>query len=409
MSRTASLIVRIIALLAAIGAGVAWYLIYQLQIERAMKETSFLVQDPRFSNAADKAPSIYEGSYPSPKKQFLEVQPKDKEQPEFVKRLSRLPYLYEVIKDMRDEIAKHIEVIVARDNEIKQHKQTIADREATINQLETDKANLTRERDDLTGKLSAANGKIASLETEKQQLQATIVAKDEQISKMFTKEQYDEIVAARNKAEDELTFVVGRYTKLWLWAQTQSGLKPPYPKNPLDKTSETQMGPKPKEITPPVPTRIVAVDPRKGLLTISLGRESAALKRGTIYDMETGGLNVGRLRVSEILDGMTTADILPGANIRLLVRGAILNLSTAEAKVSKGLPDATRAAAPGVTGVSTATAPAGGAAPAAIPNAAPAPAPVPDAEVAPAPAIPAPVPAGDDDAAPVPPPPVPAP
>ncbi|MDR1818324.1 MAG: hypothetical protein LBR07_09215 [Puniceicoccales bacterium] len=405
MSRTASLILRIIALLAAIAAGVAWYLIYQLQIERAMELTKPLVTDERFSKKEDSAEAYAgnegqprKGDYTrTPKNQYLEVPAPAAEASEFVQRMERLPALFNIVKDMRKEIQSHIDTLKQRDATIAERDATIADQKNTIAGLEQDKTNLTRERDDLTGKLTAEKAKVATLEGEKEQLQKVIGSKDAEINKMRPKyEEYDSVLKARNDAQDELVFVTGRYTKLYRWAQGQTGLKPPFPSDPTDKKTQSLQGPRPKTITPPIPTKILTVDLRRGLLSLTLGKEEQVLKPGVIYNIETGGVPVGRIRIVEVLPGMTTADVLSGANTRLLVRGTVLNLTAAEGKVRGTQTDIAEAP---ISGAKAGAAPA---APAATGGAAPAPADIPAA--VPAAEPPAAVPAAGGEDVPAPPP-----
>jgi hypothetical protein len=317
MNKTLSLIIRVLALLAAISAGVAWYFIHEENIKLAMQNTKSFTEDKEISersnwNAAD--PAYKDGI-------------------NFVHRMTAMPGIYTLINEKRDEIKRHLATIAARDATIVQRDQTISEKNEAIAKLEGEKADLIRTRDDLTGKLSAANGKIGTLEADLQQAQAEREALNKKMNdtnQYMPRANYDEQVAARNKAEDELQRAASRYSKLYNWSVAQTGLTPPFSKSVTEPDPVTT-GPVPVAVLPRIPTKVVAVDHRRGVLTISLGLENRSLKEGQIYDVEDRvGVSIGKIRISEIRPGISVATILPGANQRLLMRDSTVNLVRAQ-------------------------------------------------------------------------------
>jgi hypothetical protein len=348
MNKTVSLIVRILSILAAIGAGVLWYVINQYNIEHAMNQTKWLDNSSGIKalgatvtdNSANAAnPQIKAAVAPEEFIGAKAVTAGNKEASVLKKRMDSLsspdetkgvPHLIRELSKKIDELftaKQNLDAtLTARDN-------TIKDRDNTITGLETDKANLTREKNKLTEDLNTAKGVISTLEGDKAALQSEIAAKNATIAAMFTKEQYQAEQNARKTAEDLLDRAMRTYSRLRNWGTRETGVTPPYPVNPT-LTAVNDNIPKPKQDTPRILTSIAAVDYRKGLLTLFLGKEEKenALRTRQIYDVEVEHNIIGRIRVNEVLDGMTVATILPQTNQRFLVKNARLNLIRSQAK-----------------------------------------------------------------------------
>jgi hypothetical protein len=330
MNKTLSLIIRVLALIAAIGAGVAWYSIHEKNIKLAMEKTESFTEDKEILERSKWNSS-------------------DKDGVDFVARMTAMPDIQTLINEKRDEIKKHLATIAEREATIAQRDQSIAEKGDAIAKLEGEKADLLRTRDELNGKLSAANGKIGTLEADLQQAQAereTLNQKMNDTNQYMPRANYDEQVAARNKAEDELQRAASRYTKLYNWAVSQTGLTPPFSRS-VTEPDPVASGPVPKSALPRITTSVVTVDHRRGVLSISLGTEIRSLKEGQIYDVEDRvGVPIGKIRISEIRPGISVATILPGANQRLLIRGNTINL--VRAQVSGAANAAPSAPAPAV-------------------------------------------------------------
>ncbi|MDR2844687.1 MAG: hypothetical protein LBV28_01180, partial [Puniceicoccales bacterium] len=138
MNKTASLIIRILALLAAIAAGVAWYHIYDNNIKVALEKTKWLTDDPEIK-AGDK----------------------------FTERIEVLDSkLKDLLNAKREEIKTLTTNLDAANATIAQRDQTIKERNATISQLETERADLIRRRDELTSQLQQAVAKSEQVQGE---------------------------------------------------------------------------------------------------------------------------------------------------------------------------------------------------------------------------------------------------
>ncbi|MDR3228282.1 MAG: hypothetical protein LBT53_02545 [Puniceicoccales bacterium] len=343
MNKTVSLIVRLLAILAAIGSGVAWYVINTYNLEHAMKQSAWLENRSRLSALGVKSTdqkNEVTGLPVAP--EYIgdkAVRPDHKDASPFTKRMDRLDGgttggapkliadLYARIDDLIGRKNTLDDIVAARDT-------TIKERDATIAGLEDDKRKLTTERNKLADDGRAKDATIASLTSEKAALQETVSERDKTIAAMFTKEAYDAEVNLRKEAEDKVDKTSRIYARLWNWGERETGVKPPYVKDPLDKNQVALDVPKPKEATPKVLTTIATVDYRKGLLTLFVGKDEKenALKAPQIYDVEVEGAVIGRIRVTEVLDSMTVATILADTNQRLLVKNAVVRLIRTQAK-----------------------------------------------------------------------------
>jgi hypothetical protein len=361
MNKTVSLIVRIVAILAAVGAGVLWYVINSYNLENAMKRTAWLDREVAIKNLGSTAtdnststagisvkpavkPEEFIGTKTAAEKEHAEASL-------FVKRMDSIETKNEGkgVPNLIREYGKKIDelfsvkqqldqVIVARDG-------TIKERDTTIAGLEDDKAKLTRDKNKLTDDLNSARSNIAQLEADKATLQSEISQKNAQIAAMFTKEQYNAEIDLRKKAEDSLDRATRTYSRLRNWGWRETGIVPPYPISPTsDKITDNT--PKPKEDVKKILTSIAAVDYRRGLLTLFIGKDNkfelkerndvdVLLRLNQVYDVQFDNNIIGKIRVNEILDGMSVATILPGTNQRFLVRNARISLIRAQGRVEE--------------------------------------------------------------------------
>jgi hypothetical protein len=352
MNKTLSVTLSSLAILGALGSGAAYYIVHEDQIGNAIEKTAWLDADGPLNDANDKAKEA------DPKKADKDFVAKVAEGEKltatstvFTDRVERLPGVYDVILTKRKVITEHLGTIAARDATITEHLGTIAARDNTITQLETEKANLTRERDELRANLGSAKSQVAQLETEKTNLQADnqrlmTDMKDE--TKFKTREQFDVEVRGRELKEQELIVTSKRYRQLWNWTEANTtGVKPPFPVNVIDPTGwKTDNTPRPKEAIQRTTTSIVTYDLRKGVLVVSVGFTTKQIKKGNIYEfVNNDGTVIGKIRLSVVEANQSVGEILPGTTTSLLARGATIHLAPAQA-VSAAAGAAAAAATP---------------------------------------------------------------
>ena len=365
MSKTLSLIIRIVAVLGALGAGVAYYLISEENLKVAMERTDWMPNDKIVAgdHKASTDSDIKAGAELLEKNNIPELanwklgDPELQDGVNFVHRMNAMPNVQAIFKNLREEVTRLLGVVAARNETIAERNTSIAQLKDEITKLEADKAGLTREKDDLTGKLSAANNRISGLENDKTSLQAENTRLGEEMkdeTKYMPRPAFDTEVKARQAAEDKVGNLARFYTNFWNWGVKTTGVKPPQPytRIPLipDGTTPVQVTPQPKDAVPRIPTKIVTVDLRKGVLAVSIGRTTSGIRPGSFYDIEIAGSVVGKIRLEEVDSSISTATILPGSTISQFVQNAIINLvpvqTGAAVETPKPAPTPTPASAP---------------------------------------------------------------
>jgi hypothetical protein len=293
MNKTASLIIRILALAAAGAAGYAWYTIDSQNLKVAMQNTEWMTRDDEIKAG----------------------------QP-FVERMGAMPNVNKLLGEKRDKITELTEEKNRLTNDLADRNRTISEQKSEIGRLEGERIELIRKRDEFKEQATKAEAKAAQLEDDLNKATGDLARKNEQIASMFTKEQYEEQVQATNTANDERDKVVGKYYRLYNWTEKQ-GLTPPYNKNPLlpdDPSTQPKQGPE------KINTQIVMIDRRNGIMAISLGAENNILP-GQVFTLERGGDAIGKIKVSEIRSGLTIVSLLPGTQHQLLTKDAIITLA----------------------------------------------------------------------------------
>lgn len=302
MNKTVSLSIRIVAILAAAGAGYAWYTIHTKNIEKAMTDTAWMKSDPEL-NAGE----------------------------EFTQRMDAVAKAKGVldkkradIKDLESQKSGLLDQLANRDAKI-------SDLNEEKKQLENEKTDLIRKRDEFQRAAREAEGKASQLQSELESATAQIAKKIEQISEMKTQDEFNEQVAKTDTAVDNLQKVVGRYSQLDIWVSKQ-GLKAPFPRNPLEERTEDTPGkPGPALDTAPekIMTKIVTVDRKNGLMAVTLGIADN-IQAGKIYSVSREDDPIGDVRVSEIRDdGLTILSILPESNLSLFNNEMLVTLTLA--------------------------------------------------------------------------------
>ncbi|MDR2512494.1 MAG: hypothetical protein LBD01_01655 [Puniceicoccales bacterium] len=301
MSKTLSLIIRIVAILGAIASGAAFYYINEQNIKVAMVNTEWYTSD-------------------------LELKDDFKADKTFVKRMGVQAKIKALLTAKRAEIEKLTRELAQERETVDQRNKTIQEKDGVIANLESEKADLIRRRNELTASLQQANSKANELQAALEEAQRTITQKNEEIQTMFPKEVHEMEIKRREAAEDKYQRSVSDYTRLWRWAEGQTGFKPPHPVVPGIEAVKSDI-PAVKEAAPRIPTRIIAVDLRWGVITVSAGLDNSNLQPGQTYDLEMADGNVvGKLRVAEIRSAYTVLSILPGSKRRQLVKDLVVNL-----------------------------------------------------------------------------------
>ncbi|MEI6247124.1 MAG: hypothetical protein WCP67_01150 [Verrucomicrobiota bacterium] len=294
MNKSVNLVIRIVGVLAAIAACVFAYKL-QGKLDTAKEKTFWTVGEPEI--LANKQFDLRLDDINKPLQAKWEV------------KKAKITELEGNVKDLNAEVA---------DKKVKIEGLT-----ANVTTLEGERAELTRKRDELTGQLTEANSKKDSLTAELNSSKEEIAKDKEKIAALFTKEQLDGEIAKANKAEEGRNTATQKYVQLYNWTVATTGNKPPYPRDPLleEKVDTVQIEFGPETIK----TRIVVIDPSKGLVSFSVG-EINGIKPLSGFYVRVNNENIGTIRVESVQAALSTAQILPGAKLDQFTRGGVVTL-----------------------------------------------------------------------------------
>ena len=302
MNKSVNLVLRIVGVLAAIAACVFAYLL-KGKVETAMQNTAWTTTDAEI--LANKQFDL----------RMVDINTKAKS----------------LLEAKRAEITKLNGDVKDRDADIADKKQKIEGLTANVTTLEGERADLTRKRDELNGQLAEANSKKDSLTAELNTAKEELAKDKEKIAALFTKEQLDAEIAKANKAEENRNTATQKYVQLYNWTVATTGNKPPYPRDPLleEKADAVQIEFGPETIK----TRIVVIDPSKGLVSFSVG-DLNGIKPAAGFYVKINNQPVGQVRVESVQAALSTAQILPGAKIEQFTRGGVVTLVPFTGKIA---------------------------------------------------------------------------
>jgi predicted nucleic acid-binding Zn-ribbon protein len=334
MSKTVSTVLSIAALLAAAGSGAAYYFLAEEQLATAMKRSAWIDKD--VLNQADNLKDQDNPDYIAPP-----TDEKTRNGSVFVKRMFKVEQLEKLLRDKREKVVTQRKTIEVRDQTIADRDATIASKNKNIDQLETEKAALTRERDELNSNLSSAKSQVASLTSEREANQAEIQRlntemKDE--GKYMPRERFDEEVRNKQKAEDNFAYAARKYTELWNWSVVHTSEKMPFPRVvTLGGDAAGNVIPTVRFGNQLVPSKIVTVDIGKGMLALLRGPDTPeTVKPGAYFNIVIAGENVGRVKIAEVGTSLVTAEILPGSQMLKLTRETPVELLATQTSLKSG-------------------------------------------------------------------------
>ena len=128
----------------------------------------------------------------------------------------------------------------------------------------------------------------------------------EKAAGMFTKEQLAEIEAKATKAEELAAALRGKYTALHAWAARASDNTAPggFQRDPFGEPAKegevpTAVAVTVEAATDAVPTTILALDAKSGIVAFSVG-EANGIKEKADFDLKVDGKKIGRVRISSV-------------------------------------------------------------------------------------------------------------
>ena len=282
MNKKLNIVIRILGFAAAAAAGVFAFLL-KGKIETAMTATNFAVVDPEIGAAKD-----FDG-------RMKEISAKTNAL--LTKKRERITELEGNKKDLEADVADK--------------KTKIEGLTANVATLEGERAELTRKRDELTGQLAEANSKKDAVAAELNTAKEELVKEKEKVAGLFSKEQLDAEIAKANKALEHLDKVKNKYASLRNEYRGTIGAQPDPFKFPEDPTVEATTEGIASSFGPDtIKTRILVIDPSKGIVCFTAG-ENEGLKKGEKFEVFQNGVKIGSISVSSTKTSSSVAEILP--------------------------------------------------------------------------------------------------
>jgi hypothetical protein len=297
MTKSTNLAIRLLGISAAVASGVFVYLLNG-KVDLVMAKTAVLVREGAGND--------------------------------FDSRVNKIPEVHSLLEERRAKVVEHEGTIKDLVADLAERKTRIEELNRNIATLEGDRTELTRRRDELATNLATVTGERDSLSSQLNTAREDLARRTEQIAAMFTREQLDAEIAAKNKMEDARNDVTNKYVQLYNWIQNNTGTKPPYPRDPsYVDNGGIKVEAAPETLT----TRVVAISPSQGLISFSVGEE-VGIRNDAGFEIFVNEKSVGRVRISEVSPSFSVAQILPSTNLNALARGQVLTLVPFTGRVS---------------------------------------------------------------------------
>jgi hypothetical protein len=297
MTKSTNLAIRLIGIVAALACGAFVYLL-QGKVDLVMSKTAVLVKEGAGND--------------------------------FDSRVNKIPEVVQTLDERRAKVTEQEGTIKDLLADVSEKKTRIEELNRNVATLEGERTELTRRRDELSSNLATVTGERDSLSSQLNTAREDVARRTEQIAAMFTREQLDTEINAKNKMEDSRNDVTNKYVQLYNWIQNNTGSKPPYPRDPnYVDNGGVKVDAAPETLT----TRIVAISPSQGLISFSVGEE-VGVRADAGFEILVNDRSVGKVRISEVSPSFCVAQILPNTNLEALARGQVLTLVPFTGKVT---------------------------------------------------------------------------
>lgn len=301
MTKSTNLAIRLIAIAASIASGVFVYLLYG-KVDLVMTNTACLVKEGAGND--------------------------------FDSRVKKIPPTYAVLEERRAKVVEHEGTIKDLMQDVAEKKTRIEELTANVSKLEGDKTELTRKRDELTANLASVTGERDSLNSQLNLAKEEVAKKTEQIAAMFTKEQLDAEIAAKNKLEQVKNDVINKYAELYNYTTGILKGEKPDPKRFTSNPTFVDNGSVRVDLGPEtIKTRVVSISPSQGLITFSVGQESG-IKPDQGFTIRINDRNVGTVNIAEVENAFCVAQINRDSELEALARGQVVTLVPFTGKLS---------------------------------------------------------------------------
>lgn len=296
MTKSTNLAIRLLGIVAALACGAFVYLLNG-KVDLVMSRTAVLVKEGAGND--------------------------------FDSRVNKIPEVHAALEERRAKVVEHEGTIKDLVADVAEKKTRIEELNRNVATLEGERTELTRRRDELATNLATVTGERDSLSSQLNSAREDVARKTEQIAAMFTREQLDAEIAAKNKMEDARNDVTNKYVQLYNWIQNK-GIKPEMPRDPnYVDNGGVKVDVAPETLT----TRVVAISPSQGLISFSVGEE-VGVRSDAGFEIFVNERSIGKVRISEVSPSFSVAQILPNTDLNSLARGQVLTLVPFTGKVS---------------------------------------------------------------------------
>ena len=259
---------------------------------------------------------------------------------DFDARMTSLATVGELLKAKRQSIADLEVTKKDLQADVADKKTKIEGLTAANTELEGERAELTRKRDELAAQLTDANSKKDGAEAALAATKEELVAVTEKAAGMFTKEQLAEIEAKATASEEKAELIVSKYRALHTRiSRAMDGNPSPYGfgSDPLGQPAKPGDDPTAVAVAVDAPienilTNVLALDSGSGIVAFSVG-ETNGIKSKDMFDVKIDGKKVGKVVISSVKGSVSYGQLQPDKDLDLRAISKASSVSLAPASI----------------------------------------------------------------------------
>ena len=259
---------------------------------------------------------------------------------DFDARMTSLATVGELLKAKRQSIADLEVTKKDLQADVADKKTKIEGLTAANTELEGERAELTRKRDELAAQLTDANSKKDGAEAALAATKEELVAVTEKAAGMFTKEQLAEIEAKATASEEKAELIVSKYRALHTRiSRAMDGNPSPFGfgSDPLGQPAKPGDEPTAVAVAVDAPienilTNVLALDSGSGIVAFSVG-ETNGIKSKDMFDVKIDGKKVGKVVISSVKGSVSYGQLQPDKDLDLRAISKASSVSLAPASI----------------------------------------------------------------------------
>jgi hypothetical protein len=259
---------------------------------------------------------------------------------DFDARMTSLATVGDLLKAKRQSIADLEVTKKDLQADVADKKTKIEGLTAANTDLEGERAELTRKRDELAAQLTDANSKKDGAEAALAATKEELVAVTEKAAGMFTKDQLAEIEAKATAAEEKAELIVSKYRALHTRiSRAMDGNPSPFGfgSDPLGQPAKPGDEPTAVAVAVDAPienilTNVLALDSGSGIVAFSVG-ETNGIKSKDMFDVKIDGKKVGKVVISSVKGSVSYGQLQPDKDLDLRAISKASSVSLAPASI----------------------------------------------------------------------------